>query len=230
MKNNFVILDFETGGFKATENPITEVAMMVVEPINFNVVTTWESFVLPYSEEWIITKEALQASQTSMTKIMTGISHKKACAEMIRVFKAANPSGTKYNKPILVGHNIGFDVNFAIVLFALNNKDIWEFIHPCPIDTITELKDTEAGLLAKDESSLYKLGICCERLGIKLVDAHGAMADVKATYEIKKKISLMKRSVYRAMKTGEQVNPDVELKTTRKTNAAKARNTFYFEV
>lgn len=226
MKNQFVILDCETGGKDATVNPITEIAAKIVDPITMRETDRWQTYVQPYGDEWVIEKAALQATQLDLRKIKSGLPYKQACGKLIQFLKTANASGKSASKPILVGHNIGFDIDFLFVLFYLCGKNLWDFLYPVPQDTLTDLKEVEAGLLAKDESSRYSLSACCERLGITLKNAHGAEADIDATHELKKALVKMKRAAYKAVKTG---SAELDLKNDRKEKTNKGRQTFYFE-
>lgn len=228
MKNILVVADCETGGLDATANPITQIAATLVDPVTLRELDSFDTFVQPYGEEWEVGKEALQRTHVTMRDLQNGLPYKQACNEFIKFLKKANPTGK--TKPILVGHNIGFDVDFFTVLFYLSNKKVWDYLHPVPIDTMTEVKTIEAGQLAKDESTLYNLGACCGRFGIKLTNAHGAPADVKATVELLKVITQIKRSAYQAFRTGNTVilnnTPAGKDGTVRK----KQRTNFFFEI
>ena len=46
-ENNFVVLDLETGGFSASKNPITEIAVIVLD-INLNEILRYENYIKPY--------------------------------------------------------------------------------------------------------------------------------------------------------------------------------------
>lgn len=214
LKSNFVVLDVETGGKLATENPIIQLALKVYEPVKFKLVDSFESYIKPYNG-LIIQKEALDYTQISMKDVLAGQSFQVVFKQVATILKAAT-GGAKYQKPILIGHNIGFDINFLIVFFFLMGKDLWDFIDLIPFDTMKMMQWYEAGSLKNSESTKYTLTACCERLGINLKNAHGAMNDVDATTHVFIKLTNLLRS-------GGKNNEEI------KTTVEKTRDFFKFE-
>lgn len=191
MKNNIIILDCETGGLKKELHPITQVGLVVIEPKNFAILDQYETFIQPY-DDLIITKEAMEASRVSMEEINAGIPHKKAVAKLIEIFRKYTPPNSKGAKPILVGHNFKFDIGFLDNLFASVSKDVFDFVDEQWMCTMKLMQLYER----KDKTNLsYNLSSCCERFGIKLKSAHGALPDCIAT-----------RDLFKAMMVGLQPN------------------------
>lgn len=179
MKNNFIILDVETGGLKYKENPITQIGLVVVEPKNFSIIEQYETFVKPYND-LEITKQALEASRVTMEEINGGIDHIKVLVKLIEIFRKHTPPNTKTAKPILVGHNFSFDIKFLEYLFDLRSKDVFDFVDPVYYDTMRLMKIFER----KKKDEAFDLTSCCSRFNIKLKAAHGAMHDVLATRDL----------------------------------------------
>ena len=180
MKNNIIILDTETGGLKYKENPITEIGLVVVEPKNFSILEQYETFVKPYNN-LEITKKALEVSRVSMEEINKGVDAKVVVAKLISIFRKYTPPNTKGSKPILVGHNITFDLDFLEYIFDFCSKNLYDFVDRISHDTMRLMEIYER----KSKTNLsYKLESCCDRFGIKLKSAHGALNDSIATREL----------------------------------------------
>lgn len=180
MKANIVCLDVETGGLKAKENPITQLALQIVDPITFDNLLDYDTFVKPYNN-LVITPDALKGSRVTMAQINSGITSVELIKDFIIILKAANKSGKEQTRPLLLGHNIGFDIQFLEYLFTFHNKDLYDYIQRVVFDTIWFSKLYEGNTLKSDENSRFTLTACCERIGIELHGAHGAPADVEAT-------------------------------------------------
>lgn len=188
-KANYIVFDVETGGLNSrpkTEkgkeeraNPITQIALQVLDHLTFKEIDRFETFVAPY-EGLEITAKALEASMVTMAQINKGMEYKKLVKLLVEFFKKHNKPG-KGNQPILVGHNVKFDIGFLEVLFQYCDKNLWEYVsehRQCTQVLAKQAWDLE---IQNDDTVSYQLGICCRRAGIKLTDAHGAMNDVIAT-------------------------------------------------
>lgn len=186
MKNsNYIVLDTETGGLSATDNPITEIALISLKAGSLKEMNRFETFVKPYND-LIITDEALKKSRVSMKQIEQGMEYKKLYKFLIEFFNQTTTVKSRGNRdrPICVGHNVAFDMDFLEVLFYLNNDDLYKYVHKQTICTFSEGKQMwENSFKSNDENGL-KLADCCKRAGIKLVDAHGAMNDTVATSKL----------------------------------------------
>lgn len=208
MTSKFAILDFETGGLDYKLHPVTQVGLIIVEPKNFAILDQYETFVKPYSG-LTYTKEALQKSRVTMEEINSGVDVKKVLAKLIELSKK-HTSGPK-SKPILVGHNLAFDLDFAQAIFDLASKHLYDFFSRYYYDTMEQQKIIER----KSKTDLsFNLTACCERYGIKLKAAHGAMPDVLAT-----------RQLMNAQLSGYSVNED-STKSEKMEERTKSRKTF----
>lgn len=180
MKGNYVVLDCETGGLKATENPITQIALMGLDHKTGKEICRYESYIKPYND-FVINPVALSKTMVDINDVMRGADLKDVVKNIIEFCKkVAGGKLGQWTAPIIVGHNVSFDIAFIEVLFYLANKEMTSCF--ANNNGITYYRDTQQ--MARDfwpnESSI-KLGDCCERAGIRLVDAHGAMNDVIAT-------------------------------------------------
>lgn len=181
MKNNIIVLDCETGGLKSDENPITQIGLSVIEPIHFAELNSYETFVKPY-DDLVITKAALEKSRVSMKEINAGIPIEKLLKQLLAIFKEATGRG-RISKPILAGHNFGFDIGFLEYIFLTRNLNLFEYVDTFHYDTQRLYSHLEAEQKNADKYQ-YNLTALCDRHGIMLTAAHGAMADVIATREL----------------------------------------------
>lgn len=217
MKNNLIVLDVETGGLDPTKSPITQVALQVLEPVKLDPTFDFDTFVQPYNN-LTIDKKALESSRVSMAQVKTGVTSLELIKYLTTIFKSANKSGKDQTKPILVGHNIGFDFQFLEYLFNFHNKNLYDFIQRIAQDTIWLCRLYEMSLKS-DENSKFTLAACCDRLGIELHGAHGAPADVEATRLLFTKLIKLLRNA--------DTTPDRG--TSNTTTRRDIREGYYFE-
>lgn len=190
--NPFIVLDYETGGLIAAKNAITEIAMIGVSGETLQEVGRYESYVYPYLYEY--DQKALDYTGITMDKLYDkGKDLKTVVVEMAEKFDEwyKKTSNSRYKKPILVGHNITFDIGFIqqtfkdckidLSKYIAGEKDFFGNFFPTFIDTIHISK---LALGHDDTMTSYKLTNCCMKMGVDLTDAHKAMNDVEATKEL----------------------------------------------
>lgn len=109
----------------------------------------------------------------------------------------------KNNKPILIGQNVLFDIGFLtqVLLFTGCYKrftrlvrgevDYWGNFQPYYMDTILYSQFAMSHLGTQNS---WSLSFLAETLGIELVDAHDADADVSATTDIARVLTKRLRS------------------------------------
>lgn len=175
-KSNYIIFDCETGGFSEKENPITQIALLCIDD-KLNELDRFETFIAPYND-LKITPEALQATGLKMSDINNGVSSKKAVELITKFFKDNMPKNHPAFRPVIIGHNVAFDIKFVSELFSIHKKDFSDIRNDNPIDTMTLMK------MFKPNISSLKLEVCCDEVGIELPDAHKAMNDVIATTDL----------------------------------------------
>ncbi len=181
--NPIICLDFETGGLKSKKNPATQIAYQAFELDTYKPLLEYSSYIQPYAD-LEIEDEALKYTGITYAQLANGIDSKELVKKMCEDFKSVTHSHTK--KPILLGHNVGFDINFLTFLFTFNKVDIEKYLScnegiPNSIDTLSSAKKKWA---KDDKMTSYNLASCCQKAGIEIIDAHDAMNDVKATKEL----------------------------------------------
>lgn len=187
-KSTYIVFDLETGGLKPTENPITEIAVLVVDPHTLEEINRWETYVKNYADG-IYTDKALELTGITLSDIKrSGVEVEKMVDILIKIFKEYTPKGDRGGgKPILVGHNVGFDLDFLKCAFNhckenLNDHVLGQKNDIQRIDTLT------LGKLCWDDGTKksYKLIDCYSRAGLGDFAAHRGMGDVLATWELLK--------------------------------------------
>lgn len=171
---DYCIFDFETGGFSPEKNPALEIAMLMIDGTTLKEKSRWETFIKPYGG-LIIEQRALDVNGLKMSDINKGLEKREVAKSIVEFFKKSNPKNAVKSRPIMVGHNVDFDLRFMEVIFNEEKKGIWDYIDPYPEDTLRW-----ARRMFPKESS-HKLGHVCGLVGINLTDAHKAMNDVVAT-------------------------------------------------
>ena len=198
MKNaDFIVFDFETGGLNENQNPAVQIALLTLDGKTLKEKRRWETFIKPY-DDLVITKKALESNGLKITDINSGISKEELLKELKTYFTLDNPSNAAMKRPIMVGHNVAFDMKFLRYIFKDDKKGLSNYIQDIQIDTYSE------SLRAFPNETVHKLGHICSLVGINLVDAHKAMNDVIATADLFKHFT----NKLRSKKGGNSTNDD----------------------
>ena len=182
-KSNYIVFDCETGGLDENKNPITQYAAMVLDGRTLKEIDRWETYVKPYND-LEISKEALEKTMVNISDVNSGLSLKEFVA-VAKEFWKQHQVRTKYKdmgRLVPVGHNVTFDIRFINKAMELDGskENMFETHYENFIDTFALAKMTWG--IKGDEK--LRLGVCSERAGIDLTDAHGAMNDVEATADL----------------------------------------------
>ena len=180
MKGNYIVFDCETGGLKADQNPITQIALMGVDAKTGKEIGRYETYVKPYND-FKLEPIALSKTMVDINDLHRGVDYKDLVGHIMEFCKkVAGGKLGQFTMPIMVGHNVPFDISFMEVLFFLANKPMEKYF----ANNQGRWYQRDTQQMARDfwpDATSIKLGDCCERAGIRLVDAHGAMNDVIAT-------------------------------------------------
>ena len=169
--------DVETGGTfnskqKATiDVALVEVAIVVIDVQELKIIEEYSSIISPYKESLLYAKEAEEVH--GITKAMIA-EHGQPLKDVVRKIRTIL---TKYKntrrKAILGGHNVMFDVEFLKYAFEFCGFDL--------SDLIGDIEDTwKIAGYSVGEQENYKLGTCCVKNGIDLVESHRAQGDIRA--------------------------------------------------
>lgn len=169
---NICVFDLETTGLVATKHAIVEIAMCPMD-FRLNDLKEFDSGIMKVYDNREVTDGALNANGITRDQLHNGVDPKETIEKLCKYLDGLKDGRTK---PILAGHNIDkFDIPFLVDYFNYFNKDLTKYINEdFTIDTVWWAR------LKWEESPDYKLGTCCSRLDIELVNAHRAMADTRA--------------------------------------------------
>lgn len=182
--NNIVVFDLETGGFKAGIHAVCEVALICLDSETLQEVDRYESLIQPYCDrsgkELEYTPGAFKANGLSMKKISKGKPASEVAADIVNF---AKKSKSKSLKPVLCGHNIdSFDIPHLLHFldcFKIKLESLFT-----DKETIDTLKWAKWKWKYDPTMPSLRLGDCCKRMGIRLLDAHSAMPDTEANAKL----------------------------------------------
>lgn len=211
-QNNYIVcLDWETGGLDPQKNPVTQIGMEVLHPATLKSIASYSSYIKPYvkkstakgkikklavrdasKEFYDYDDKALKYTNITMDLLEEkGKSIEVVLEEMIEVFKLANPANARNYKPVLLGQNITFDIGFTQHIFQYCGENIEKYLNcqkdffgnfqPIYFDTLYMAKQYYS---ENNKFTSHKLGLLSDDLGIELVNAHSAQADVEATSDV----------------------------------------------
>lgn len=188
-RSNIVCIDVETGGKYYAQNPITQIALQSFNISDLKEISRWDSYVKGYGD-LKYEDEAMKYTGITMSEVESGLTSKEAVDKLIEEFTKANTAKKHTKKPILLGHNVMFDIGFIVRLFNFHKVDISKYLHTSNVEgiEIPHYMDTmwmSREMWGGDESmNKFTLQACCEKANVALVDAHQAQNDVSATKEL----------------------------------------------
>lgn len=200
-------MDFETGGLNHRKDPrykerqghpnsryypITEFAAIVLRGDDLSEIIRYDNLIAPYDDQLEysqgaadvtgITKEKVEIEGVQLDEFMNDF--KTLCVE------AAEPT-SKNQKPVLVGHNLGFDVDFLLDVANRTGTDLSKYIDGYINDKgdfIPRFIDTELFSVQKwgkdPNKKSYTLTNSSNYADIDIIGAHRAMSDVIANVDL----------------------------------------------
>lgn len=200
---NYIVLDFETGGLDRKNNchaqvvPITEVGVVGVRGDTLEEIVRYETKIKGqwvddqyrgYDPKLEYQKEALEFTNITIEELENGKDSKEVVKDLCKIFGQCK-TGTHLHKPILVGHNVTYDIPFLQHLFEFHNKDLSKYLsgykdhkgvfHPNYIDTMW-LSRVKTPI----EKTKHTLEKAMDRENLTLFNAHSALDDVLGTLEL----------------------------------------------
>jgi len=184
-KSNFCVIDTETTGLlNESKSEVIEIACLALKASDLSEMGRYESLVQPQNIDlsqplpgWC--RKAFEVNKIPPNALAEAPTGEEVCNKLIGIFK-------ELKKPILVGHNvIGFDIPMLQRLFQSCGQNLFDYIFSPTIDTYTL-----SYVLWCGDSSMpnVKLGTVAQKLEVKVVDAHRAMADVEANADVFRKL------------------------------------------
>lgn len=176
----FAFIDLEMTGLDITVNEITEIGLVLARH------TPSEDGILAIKKQsehqWKVAPKNLEVADPVSLQ-MTGYSDEKwenahSLETALTELAELTPEAT------MVGHNVAFD--FAFLERAFRETGIENPMHYHKLDTIS----IAYGKLAQSEPDLVKFSLreLCEYFKIKNQNAHTALSDARATFELYEKL------------------------------------------
>lgn len=203
MSQNIIVFDVETTGLDEEKSPITQIALLSLNEETLVENNRFETHIQPYAD-LKLDEKVLNKTSVKLVDVLNGMEATEFCDVAIKILET-NKTG-KGRLPILCGFNVNFDIKFLKYLFDYCGEDLFQYVDY--LSTIDVLR--YARWYWKQTEENHKLKTCCQRLGIELVDAHGAMADVIATTE------LLKFFITQFSESG-MVSTDLKINNVKKT-------------
>jgi len=186
--DNFLIFDFETGGFDASKNSALEFAGIWIDSYDFREIDRYEALILPFGD-YTIEQQALNANGIKIEEIAEhGVDVSVVVANIIEKTNICSKGKMRGKKTVLVGQDVFFDIGFLYQIFKetkedmskvfSGKKDFFGNFQPQTIDTLYLGRTKHAQALDKTTFNLTSL---CQYDDIDLINAHRAMSDVEST-------------------------------------------------
>jgi DNA polymerase-3 subunit alpha (Gram-positive type) len=171
-------VDIETTGLNPFKHEIIEIGCLITKQNERNEWVVVEEFECKVKPEHIETAEAEALRITGYDESAWMFAH--SLEEALKMLSQ------KCEGCVLVGQNISFDYSF--LSYAFGSKNIKDTFFYAKLDTLS----LAYMRFRKDDSiTNFTLRELCERLGIKNEKAHTALADVRATFEVFKKLMVI---------------------------------------
>ena len=178
-KHNLAFIDLETTGLDPERHEIIEIGCIIARQVERPglgpAVEKIEEIDLKVKPEHVETADPQSVRINGYTKEawLFAVDLKPALEEIVEKTKDA----------IMVGQNVSFDWVFLEKAFA--KTGVTHMMHYHKIDTIAL---AFAKLYDDDRAQKYSLRSLCDLLGVVNEREHSALSDVRATYEVYKKL------------------------------------------
>ena len=178
-KHNLAFIDLETTGLNPEKHEIIEIGCLIARQKDRGVqgplVEKIEEFEIKVKPTHIETadREALRICGYNEADWVFAVDLKQALLQLAEMTKSS----------IMVGHNVSFD--WVFLEKAFEETGVSPEFHYHKIDTIAL---SFAKLYDNPDAQKFSLRALCELLNIKNEKAHTALSDVRATFELYKKL------------------------------------------
>lgn len=181
--DNAVFFDCETGGLDCNLNPITQIAMICVNFDTLEIIHKFDTFIKPYNN-LALNPESIEKTMVTLNDLQQAPDSKQVLSDIIKFAKLSKGDAKgEQNRPILIGHNVGFDIAFLTKLFEFHNKNIFDYFSAN--NGVINNMDTMS-LFRNQFRKINKITLtnCLEIAKLTITDAHGAMNDTLATLNL----------------------------------------------
>lgn len=174
-KPHTLLFDFETTGLKPGYHEPIQVAAVLLDP-DLVEVAAFESLIRPLRPE-VASPEAMDTHKKPMETLLAAPHPAEVFTRLVEM--AAHAGGPV----VLSGYNVPFDAGFLEAC-----EEAYGFRLPRVDKALDVLPIARAFYKAGARASGFKLGQVAERLGVSADGAHDALADVRMTAEVLRRI------------------------------------------
>jgi len=178
-----IYFDCETTGTNPIKNGIIQIAGII--EINNEEMRSFNIKIKPFESD-VIEQEALDISGITLENIKGFEDPKTAYNSIVNLFDNYIDKYDKYDKFIVCGYNVRFDIDFLKEFFIKNGNDYLFSYFGKPKDPFPVIQYLSA--IGKIDSVNNKLSTICEYFKIDIRNAHDAMADIRATKSLIEKL------------------------------------------
>lgn len=183
-------IDIETGGFDPKANPITQIACLAVDSETAQIVDTYEAKIRFRRENCHAKAMSLRSYDgwDAVSKHPKEVAHDfKAFLDKHASIKRVSKEDKPFRLAIPVAYNAKFDVDFLVEWFKrLDTFFAADAGQRLCVMELSKWYFSKHSNLERPNS--FKLVDVASYFGIDLSNAHDALADITATYEIWKRI------------------------------------------
>lgn len=184
----FMWLDTETTGLETTDASAFELAFILVQ--NGVVICERDFYLNPLSETIKYNEDAGKIHGYTEEQIKAFPPEKEQILKIADFLKSSvnlfKSDGSRTEKLVIAGYNVEFDKKHLKALLARNGFNYDDYF----IDTADVFEQVKRAGIQKALPYLpdRKLGTVAKHLGVNLENAHNALADIRATREVAKKL------------------------------------------
>lgn len=184
----FMWLDTETTGLETTDASAFELAFILVQ--NGVVICERDFYLNPLSETIKYNEDAGKIHGYTEEQIKAFPPEKEQVLKIVDFLQSSvnlfKLDGSRTEKLVIAGYNVEFDKKHLKALLARNGFNYDDYF----IDTADVFEQVKRAGIQKALPYLpdRKLGTVAKHLGVNLENAHNALADIRATREVAKKL------------------------------------------
>lgn len=176
-----LFIDTETTGTDPVVNDIIQAAGKIL--VNGEVKEEFDILCQPFDHD-TIEDGALKVNGRTKEELKTFPAPETLYNTLQPMFKKYVNPFNKQDKFIAGGQNVKFDLGMMHENFKKNGDDFFfSFVHAATFDTLNLAIMLEMKEKRKIFTPNYKLESICKCLGVKLDNAHNALADIESTME-----------------------------------------------
>lgn len=180
MRNHpLAFIDIEATGLDPEKNEIIEIGLVIAE----QGLSADKKITLKKIEEWEIKIKPTHMETADPEALIVAHYNEADWASAVDISSALKILSEKTVDATMVGHNVAFDSSFLENSFS--RTGIVNRMHYHKLDTLSIAFTKLYGHESVEKLSLRSL---CEYLGVENKDAHTALSDARATFEVFEKL------------------------------------------